>query len=96
MPKFAAQKILEYNEGRKDILTLDPNGEKFGAVVLAAGWRPYEPEKASSPIWDRQIPMLSPMHQFEEIAAKGKIVPVPPTARKPNRWFYPEPRKRRG
>jgi quinone-modifying oxidoreductase subunit QmoB len=33
-------KFMEYNEGKKDILTLDPGGEKFGAVILAAGWRP--------------------------------------------------------
>ena len=35
---------MEYNKGKIDILTFDPNGEKFGAVVLAAGWRPYKPE----------------------------------------------------
>ena len=39
------QRYLEYNEGKLDILQLDPNGEKFGAVVLAAGWRPYRPKK---------------------------------------------------
>ena len=33
----------EFNTGKNDILSLDPNGEKFGAVVLAAGWRPYLP-----------------------------------------------------
>ena len=33
-------KYKEYNLGREDILTLDPEGERFGAVVLAAGWRP--------------------------------------------------------
>ena len=30
----------KYNEGRNDILKLDPNGELYGAVVLAAGWKP--------------------------------------------------------
>ncbi|MBU1163851.1 MAG: FAD-dependent oxidoreductase, partial [Proteobacteria bacterium] len=34
----------EYNKGKLDILKFDPNGEKFGAVILAAGWRPYTPE----------------------------------------------------
>ncbi|MBW1898977.1 MAG: CoB--CoM heterodisulfide reductase iron-sulfur subunit A family protein, partial [Deltaproteobacteria bacterium] len=37
--------FMEYNKGKEDILEIDPDGEKFGAVVLAAGWRPYEPEK---------------------------------------------------
>jgi len=39
------EKFMEYNEGRNDILTIDPDGEAFGAVILAAGWRPYEPEE---------------------------------------------------
>ena len=39
------KKYLEYNEGKKDILKFDPDGEKFGAVVLAAGWRPYKPKE---------------------------------------------------
>ena len=39
------EKYLEYNEGRKDILKLDPDGEKFGAVILAAGWKPYTPKE---------------------------------------------------
>jgi len=36
----AHEKYLKYNEGREDILQLDPNGELYGSVVLAAGWRP--------------------------------------------------------
>jgi quinone-modifying oxidoreductase subunit QmoB len=39
------EKFMEYNEGKKDILTFDPDGEKFGAVILAAGWRPYRPRR---------------------------------------------------
>ncbi len=34
------KRYLEYNKGKLDILQFDPDGEKFGAVVLAAGWRP--------------------------------------------------------
>jgi quinone-modifying oxidoreductase subunit QmoB len=30
----------KYNEGRVDILKLDPSGELYGAVILAAGWIP--------------------------------------------------------
>jgi quinone-modifying oxidoreductase subunit QmoB len=66
---------LEYNKGRKDILTLDPNGEKFGAVVLAAGWRPYAPEAGEfEHLGYGALPDVVTNHQFEEIAAKGKIV----------------------
>lgn len=66
---------LEYNKGRKDILTLDPDGEKFGAVVLAAGWRPYAPEAGEfEHLGYGALPDVVTNHQFEEIAAKGKIV----------------------
>ena len=69
------QKYLEYNEGRQDILQFDPNGEKFGAVVLAAGWRPYKPaEDEAAHLGFGQLPDVVTNHQFEEIAAKGKIV----------------------
>ena len=43
-PETLHERFMEYNKGKKDILTLDPNGEKFGAVILAAGWRPWEPK----------------------------------------------------
>lgn len=66
---------LKYNEGRKDILTFDPNGEKFGAVVLAAGWRPYKPAEGEfAHLGFGKLPDVVTNHQFEEIAAKGKIV----------------------
>jgi quinone-modifying oxidoreductase subunit QmoB len=39
---------LAYNEGREDILQLDPDGELFGAVILAAGWRPDELDKGEA------------------------------------------------
>ena len=38
------ERYMEYNKGKNDILTLDPPGEKFGAVILAAGWRPAKIE----------------------------------------------------
>ena len=68
------EKYLEYNEGKNDILTFDPNGESYGAVILAAGWRPYEPAEdefahlgygASADVITNQ--------KFEELAAAGKI-----------------------
>jgi len=69
------ERYLEYNEGRKDILTIDPNGEPFGAVVLAAGWRPYEPRDGEfAHLGYGEIPDVVTNYQFEEIAAKGKII----------------------
>ena len=65
----------EYNKGKLDILQLDPNGEKFGAVILAAGWRPYTPEGDElGYLGLGKIADVVTNHQFEEIAAKGKIV----------------------
>ncbi|MFW6081583.1 MAG: FAD-dependent oxidoreductase [Desulfosalsimonas sp.] len=68
------EKYREYNEGRRDILTLDPNGEKFGAVILAAGWRPYQPKDDEYPHlgWGA-TPDVVTNYQFEEMAAAGKI-----------------------
>ena len=68
------KKFLEYNEGRKDILKLDPNGEKFGAVVLAAGWRPAKLDKESlAHLGYGEIADVVTNTQFEEMAAAGKI-----------------------
>ncbi len=62
------------NEGREDILTIDPDGERFGAVVLAAGWRPDQlEEKDYAHLGIGSIPDVITNNQFEEIAAKGKI-----------------------
>jgi len=68
------EKYLEYNEGRQDILTLDPDGEQFGAVILAAGWRPYKPEEGEfAHLGFGELPDVVTNTQFEEMAAKGKI-----------------------
>jgi quinone-modifying oxidoreductase subunit QmoB len=67
-------KFMEYNEGKQDILTFDPDGEKFGAVILAAGWRPYEPEAGEfAHLGYGEIADVVTNYQFEEIAAAGKI-----------------------
>ncbi|MCF8067584.1 MAG: FAD-dependent oxidoreductase [Desulfobacterales bacterium] len=67
-------KYQEYNEGKIDILKLDPNGEKYGAVVLAAGWRPYEIEDNScAHLGYGEFPDVITSHQFEEIASRGKV-----------------------
>jgi len=67
--------FMEYNKGKEDILTIDPNGEKFGAVILAAGWYPYEPTgEEFAHLGYGQIPDVVTNHQFEQIAVKGKII----------------------
>jgi quinone-modifying oxidoreductase subunit QmoB len=68
------QKYMEYNEGRRDILTLDPNGEQFGAVILAAGWSPYQPKDGEfAHLGYGASPDVVTNHQFEEMAAKGAV-----------------------
>jgi len=68
------QKYMEYNEGKRDILVLDPDGDKFGAVILAAGWRPYEPaEDEFAHLGFGQLPDVVTNMQFEEIAKQGRI-----------------------
>ncbi len=66
---------LAYNEGKNDILQLDPNGELFGAVILAAGWRPDDLKKGDyGHLGFGELPDVITNHQFEEIAKAGKIV----------------------
>jgi quinone-modifying oxidoreductase subunit QmoB len=68
------EKFMEYNKGKLDILTFDTNGEKFGAVVLAAGWRPYRPkDEEFAHLGYGQVADVVTNVQFEEIAAAGKI-----------------------
>ena len=66
---------LKYNEGKNDILKFDPDGEKFGAVILAAGWRPDDLSQGDfSHLGYGVIPDVVTNAQFEEIAKAGKIV----------------------
>jgi quinone-modifying oxidoreductase subunit QmoB len=68
------EKYLEYNVGKIDILNFDPKGEKFGAVVLAAGWRPWVPAGDElAHLGFGLNPNVITNSQFEEMAAKGKI-----------------------
>ncbi|NDY71957.1 heterodisulfide reductase subunit A [Desulfobacter hydrogenophilus] len=70
----AHEKYLKYNEGREDILSLDPNGELYGAVVLAAGWRPDVLEGEAYAHLSVDSPDVVTNDEFEMIAAKGKIL----------------------
>jgi quinone-modifying oxidoreductase, subunit QmoB len=68
------EKFLEYNKGKVDILKADPNGEKYGAVVLAAGWRPWKPKGDElAHLGLGESPDVITNMAFEEMAAKGKI-----------------------
>ena len=68
------EKYLEYNEGRKDILKFDPNGEKFGAVVLAAGYKPYEPKDGEfAHLGFGELPDVVTNATFEAMAKTGHI-----------------------
>ena len=67
--------FLQYNEGKNDILQFDPDGEKYGAVILAAGWRPHEPAEDELPhLGFGVLPDVITNQQFEEMAAEGKIM----------------------
>jgi quinone-modifying oxidoreductase subunit QmoB len=67
------EKFMEYNEGRVDILTFDPDGEKFGAVILAAGWHPAELDGEEFSHLGVDLPDVVTNAEFEAIAKKGKI-----------------------
>jgi quinone-modifying oxidoreductase, subunit QmoB len=64
----------KYNEGRNDILQLDPSGEQYGAVVLAAGWKPSSVEgETTAHLGYADNPDVITNAQFEAIAKAGKI-----------------------
>jgi len=68
------EKFLEYNKGKVDILKFDPNGEKYGAVVLAAGWRPWKPQGDElAHLGLGATPDVITNVEFEEMAAQGRI-----------------------
>ncbi|MBR9986573.1 MAG: hydrogenase iron-sulfur subunit [Desulfosarcina sp.] len=66
---------LAYNKGKNDILKLDPDGELFGAVILAAGWRPDNLKgDGYAHLGYGALPDVITNHEFEEIAKAGKII----------------------
>jgi quinone-modifying oxidoreductase subunit QmoB len=66
---------LAFNEGKEDVLQLDPDGELFGAVILAAGWRPDDLKGDQyAHLGYGELPDVITNHQFEAIAKAGKIV----------------------
>ena len=67
------EKFMEYNEGKLDILQFDPSGEKFGAVILAAGWQPVKLEGEAFAHLNIDLPDVVTNAEFEKIAKDGKI-----------------------
>ncbi|MCW7755161.1 FAD-dependent oxidoreductase [Desulfobotulus sp. H1] len=64
----------QINEGRADVLQFDPNGTKYGAVILAAGWRPAELDaEAFAHLGVGNADVIT-NHQFEMMAKEGKVV----------------------
>jgi quinone-modifying oxidoreductase subunit QmoB len=64
----------QINEGRADVLTFDPNGVKYGAVILAAGWKPAEVNaEAWAHLGVGHADVIT-NHQFEMMAKEGKVV----------------------
>ncbi len=70
----AHKKYLEFNEGKEDILQMDPEGRSYGAVILAAGWRPTELEGEAYEHLGINLPNVVTNEVFEKIAGKGKII----------------------
>jgi quinone-modifying oxidoreductase subunit QmoB len=69
-----AERYAEYNKGKEDILVMDPDGEIFGAVILAAGWRPYQPEGDEfAHLGFGELADVVTNAQFEKIANEGTI-----------------------
>jgi len=69
------EKFMEYNEGKEDILSTDPEGEKFGAVILAAGYRPATIEgQEYAHLGYGEFPDVVTNAEFETLAKKGAII----------------------
>ncbi len=67
------KKYEEKNAGRHEYTEIDPNAEIVGAVVLASGWKPYEPEEGEFEHLAWGNPNVVTNVQFEELAKEGKI-----------------------
>ncbi len=67
------KKYEEKNEGRRDYMEVDPAAEIFGAIVLASGWKPYEPAEDEFPhlAWGNAKVVTN--YQFEEMAKSGGL-----------------------
>lgn len=57
----------------KDILVKDEQAERFGAIVLATGWKPYDAGKLEN-LGFGKYPNVVTNVQMEEMAAKGALI----------------------
>jgi len=61
------------NEGMKGVMDLNPEGEIFGAVVVATGWNPADVSEYEH-LGAGKFQNVVTNAEFEQLAAKGKIV----------------------
>jgi len=57
----------------EDILTSDPDAERFGAIIVAAGWSPADPSEFEHLGYGKYANVITNV-TMEELATKGKIV----------------------
>ncbi|MEW6326085.1 MAG: FAD-dependent oxidoreductase [Thermodesulfobacteriota bacterium] len=77
-PKAAAAEgeeaaVAEAAAKYKDIMTLDENAERYGAVILATGWKPYDATKLDA-LGFGKYPNVITNVMMEELASKGSLV----------------------
>ncbi len=60
-------------EGLHDILALDESAERYGAVILATGWKPYDATKLDTLGFGKYSNVITNV-MMEEMAAKGSLV----------------------
>lgn len=63
----------EKNDGRNDYMAVDDSAEIHGSVVVASGWKPYEPASDEFPHLAWGDANVVTNCQFEEMAKAGKI-----------------------
>ncbi len=71
--KIAKGDMEDPNKGLKSIMETNPDGENFGAVVLATGWVPADVSEYEH-LGAGKFQNVVTNVEFEKMAAKGKIV----------------------
>ncbi|MFH1148631.1 MAG: FAD-dependent oxidoreductase [Pseudomonadota bacterium] len=73
IPKKLAEGEEPAPDRPKDILIKDEQAERFGAIVLATGWKPYDAGKLGD-LGFGKYPNVVTNVQMEEMAAKGALI----------------------
>ena len=71
--KIAKGEMEDPNAGLKNYMTKNPDGESFGAVILATGWKPADVSEYTHLGYGNFKNVVTNV-EFEKIAAQGKIV----------------------